>query len=40
MLAEVLIAIRDETLTDFDVVEKIVNIFEQNNIKCFGRHDF
>ena len=40
MLAEVLIAIRDEALTDFDVVEKIVNIFEANNIKCYGRHDF
>lgn len=40
MLAEILVIIRNEKLTDFEVVEKIVNIFENNNIRCFGRHDF
>lgn len=40
MLSEVLIAIRDDSLTDFDVVEKIVCMFEKNNIRCGTRHDF
>ena len=40
MLSEVLIAIRDDSLTDFDVVDKIVSVFEKNNITCLGRHDF
>ena len=40
MLAEILSAVRDETLGDFDVVEKIVCVFEENHIACLGRHDF
>lgn len=40
MLSEVLIAVRDSSLSDFDVVEKIVVMFEENNITCLGRHDF
>ena len=40
MLIEIKEAICDEQLTDFDVVEKIVCIFEKNNINCNGRHDF
>ncbi len=29
----------DETLTDFEIVEEIVCIFEQNGIDCGTRHD-
>lgn len=40
MLKEIRTAVCDESLSDFDVVEKIVRIFEENNIDCKGRHDF
>ncbi len=40
MLAKILIAVRDASLSDFDVVEKIVSVFEENNITCLDRHDF
>lgn len=32
--------ILDDSLSDFDVVEQIVCILEENNIDCGGRHDF
>ncbi len=40
MLKEIKMAVCDGNLTDFDVVEKIVCLFEKNNIDCGGRHDF
>lgn len=40
MLREIKAIIGDEKLTDFDVVEKIVLLFENNGIDCAGRHDF
>ena len=41
VLNEIVDVIRnDEIEEDFDVVEKIVGIFEKNNISAGGRHDF
>lgn len=32
--------IADESLSDFDAIEEIVCILEENNIDCGSRHDF
>lgn len=40
MLEEIHEAVCDDTLNDFDCVEKIVGIFEKNNIRCGTRYDF
>ncbi len=40
ILEEIKKIIRDDTLTDFEVVEEIVCIFERNGIDCDSRHDF
>ena len=32
--------IADDSLSDFDAIEEIVCILEENNIDCGGRHDF
>lgn len=32
--------IADSSLSDFDTIEEIVCILEENNINCNGRHDF
>ena len=40
MLSEIHKAILNEELSDFDVVEEIVNIFERNGENCGIRHDF
>ncbi len=33
-------AIADDSLSDFEAIEEIVCILEENNIDCGGRHDF
>lgn len=40
MLAEIQKVIKNETYSDFEVVEKIVCIFEKYNIDFGSRHDF
>ena len=41
VLNEIVDVIRnDEIEEDFDIVEKIVEILEKNNISAGGRHDF
>lgn len=40
ILNQIKIAIEDEKLSDNDVVERIVTIFEENNISVGARHDF
>ena len=40
MLKEILSVIRDESLSDFDIVDSIVTIFENNNIDTGSCHDF
>ena len=40
MLWEIQNIIRDESNSDFDVVKKIVCVFEKNNIDFGFRHDF
>lgn len=40
MLSEIQKVIKDENYSDFDVVEKIVCIFEKYNIDCSPCHDF
>lgn len=32
--------IKNDNLSDFDVIEEIVNIFEKYHIDCGCRHDF
>ena len=32
--------IRNDNLSDFEMVEEIVSILEENNIDCGGCHDF
>ena len=32
--------IEDDSLSDFEVVEEIVCILEENDIDCLSRHDF
>lgn len=40
ILNEIKKVIADDSLSDFDAVEEIVCILENNNIDCGGRHDF
>ena len=40
ILDEIKSVICNEELSDFDAVEEIVCILENNNIDCGGRHDF
>lgn len=40
MLAEIQKVIKNETYSDFEVVEEIVCIFEKYNIDFGSRHDF
>jgi len=40
ILDEIKSVICNEELSDFDAVEEIVQIFEDNNIDCGCRHDF
>lgn len=40
ILSKVKEFICDDKLSDFDVVENIVKLFETNGIYCGGRHDF
>ena len=40
ILAEVQKIIKNKKYNDFEVVEKIVELFEANRIYCGGRHDF
>lgn len=40
MLAEIQEIIRDEEISDFDAIEKIVCVFEENKIDFGVRHDF
>ena len=40
MLGEIQKVIGDDSLSDFDCVEKIVCIFERYKISTGGRHDF
>ncbi len=32
--------IADDTLSDFEAIEEIICILEENNIDCGSRHDF
>ena len=40
MLQEILSVIKDDTLSDFEIVERIVIIFENKNISTDLCHDF
>ncbi len=40
LLDKIKAIIRDDSLTDFDCVEKIVCLFEESNINAGNRHDF
>jgi len=40
ILDEIKSVICNEELSDFDAIEEIVQIFEENNIDCGCRHDF
>lgn len=40
MLAEIHGAVCNDSLNDFDCIEKILEIFEKNGIRCSSRHDF
>ena len=40
VLAEIQGCIKNEKLSDFEVVEEIVSIFEKHNISSGSRHDF
>lgn len=40
MLSEIQSIIKNENYSDFDVVEKIVCVFEENGIDSGSRHDF
>ncbi len=40
MLGEIQEVIKNDNLSDFDVVEEIVSIFEKYNIDAGFRHDF
>ena len=39
-LGEIQKIISDENISDFDAVEKIVNVFEKYNLSFGSRHDF
>ena len=40
MLQEILFVIKDDTLSDFEMVDRIVTIFEDKNIQTGSCHDF
>lgn len=40
ILDEIKKIIADDSLSDFDAIEEIVCILEENNIDCGSRHDF
>lgn len=40
ILQEIQTVLSNEDLSDFDAIEKIVCIFEKNNLSVGGRHDF
>lgn len=40
ILSEIKQVIINDEISDFDVVEEIVRIFEKNNISAGSRHDF
>ena len=40
ILDEIKSVICNKELSDFDAIEEIVQIFEENNIDCGCRHDF
>lgn len=40
ILSEIKQVIINDDISDFDVVEEIVRIFEKNNISAGSRHDF
>jgi len=40
MLCEIQDIIKDESNSDFDAIEKIICVFEKNNIDIGFRHDF
>lgn len=40
MLEEIYGAVCDDSLDDFNCIEKIIEIFEKNGIRCGTRHDF
>ena len=40
MLGEIHGAVCNDSLNDFDCIEKILEIFEKNGIRCGTRHDF
>ena len=40
MLQEILSVIKDDTLSDFDMVDRIVTVFENKNISTGNCHDF
>ncbi|MBQ4556369.1 MAG: hypothetical protein IJA60_01810 [Clostridia bacterium] len=40
ILAQIKEILQNDEYTDFDIVEKIVELFEQNGIDCGGCHDF
>ncbi len=40
LLSEIKKIINNDTLTDFEMVESIVELFEKNSIYCGGCHDF
>ena len=39
-LSEIQNVIQNDKISDFDAIEKIVNIFEKYNISAGSRHDF
>ena len=40
ILSDVQQIIKNNSYTDFEVVEEIVSLFERNGISCGARHDF
>lgn len=40
LLLEIQSVLADDALSDFDCVEKLVRIFEREDIPCGSRHDF
>lgn len=40
MLLEIQSILADGTLNDFDCIERLVRLFEREDISCGSRHDF
>lgn len=40
ILKQIIKTIRNDKLTDFEIVEEIVCLFEKYDIDCNGQHDF